>query len=333
MPTATRTSPSPCKAGSRSSSATGPTRSESLAHRSRAWALPLAIGDLNGDAKPDLAHADSDLNSGAVAVEIGDGACGFAPAPLSPFYAGWPGALVLADFNGDGGTDLLPLDWDITYGPHLRGNMILFQTRAPPEIAPGRALPAKPTVFATKQQLWTFAADGKRAAFGLFNCPKRALRVRTVPGRRSTGFAVDCYALSDLAIAGNRVAWSDNWFGNTHRSYDVVAPVRGGRARIVDDSGDEDLETENPEDVGGPWVGGLVGGGSILAYNSWWVDCVPPPCGEDCQEEGGYGGCQDGDPTLRVEHQQLWRIASRRWPSRAAAVPTRCGPPRRQDRG
>ena len=274
----------------------------------------LAIGDLNGDEVPDLACADPDMNGGAVEVQLGDGTGGFDPAPLSPFYAGWPGALVISDFNGDGRSDLLPLDWDITYGPAPRGNMILFQTPSTPEIELGRSLPAKvDSVFATKQQLWTFAADGKRAAFGLYGCPKRALRVWTVPARKSTGIATDCYAMSDLAIAGNRVAWIDNWYGNTDRSYGVfAAPVTGGRAREVDSSGEDDLEMENSEDVGGPWVGALVGGGSVLAYNSWWVDCVPPPCDEQCQEEGGGGGCQDGNPTLRVELQQLWRIDTRR---------------------
>ena len=274
----------------------------------------LAIADLNGDGKPDLAYADPNPGTGAAVVLLGDGAGGFRPAAFSPFYAGWPGTLVAADLNGDGRTDLLPLDNGITWGPAPRGNMVLFQTASTPQVLPGRSLPAKTdAVFSTKQQIGSFAADGKRAAFCSFASPKRPLRVWTAPDRRSTGLAADCDAMSDLAIAGKRVAWIANWFGNTHRSYGVfVTNVSGGRTREVDSSGDEDLETENPDDVSGPWVGALAGGGSVLAYNYWWVGCVPPPCDQECEDEGGGGGCDGENPTLRVSGQWLGRIDARR---------------------
>jgi hypothetical protein len=272
-----------------------------------------AIADLNGDRKPDLAYPDGETYSGAAVVQLGDGTGRFSPAPLSPFYAGWPGMLVAADFNADGRADLLPLAWDITWGPAPRGNMILFQTPPTPDVVPGRSLASKAdSTFATKQSIWNLVADGKRAAFES-GCSKRPLRVWTAPARTSTGIEADCDAIGDLAIAGKRVAFIEYWFGNTERSYGVfVASAAGGRAREVDTSGEEGLEMENSEDVFGPWVGALVGGASVLAYNSWWVDCVPPPCDEECENEGGGGGCSDGNPTLRVEGQQLWRIGERR---------------------
>jgi hypothetical protein len=138
--------------------------------------------------------------------------------------------------------------------------------------------------------------------------------VWTAPGSKSTSFAADCEGINDLAIAGKRVAWIEYYFGNTLRGYVVsVANVSGGRPRAVESTEGEDIETEGGDDVGGPWVGTLLGGGSLLAYNSWWVDCVPPPCDQECQDEGGgNGGCDGGNPTLRVSGKWLGRISARR---------------------
>lgn len=65
----------------------------------------LAVGDFNSDAIPDLAV--SSYNTGTVAVLLGDGKGGFAPAGGSPFAVGTGrGAFAVADFNGDAFQDL-----------------------------------------------------------------------------------------------------------------------------------------------------------------------------------------------------------------------------------
>lgn len=60
----------------------------------------VAIGDLNGDRKLDLAATHDDISQ--VSLLLGDGRGGFAPAPGSPIDAGQRGGeIVFADVNGD----------------------------------------------------------------------------------------------------------------------------------------------------------------------------------------------------------------------------------------
>jgi hypothetical protein len=66
----------------------------------------VALGDINGDGKPDLVAAHND--DGRVTILLGDGKGSFKPAPHSPVDLGsraW--GLVVADVNGDGKADLI----------------------------------------------------------------------------------------------------------------------------------------------------------------------------------------------------------------------------------
>jgi uncharacterized repeat protein (TIGR01451 family) len=66
-------------------------------------ASAIAVGDFNGDGKPDLAIPDSLKQN--VTIWLGDGAGGFA-ATAEPFETGKPDGIVVADFNGDGRPDV-----------------------------------------------------------------------------------------------------------------------------------------------------------------------------------------------------------------------------------
>jgi len=64
-----------------------------------------AVGDFNGDGRPDLAIPNSGNNN--VTVLLGDGIGGFKKAPTSPFKVGkYPRSVAVSDFNGDGKLDL-----------------------------------------------------------------------------------------------------------------------------------------------------------------------------------------------------------------------------------
>ncbi len=72
----------------------------------------IAVGDVNGDGKLDLAFANHDTHY--LMVLTGDGKGGFRPAPGSPFTVQskpHPHGVGMADFNGDSKPDLVTDDW------------------------------------------------------------------------------------------------------------------------------------------------------------------------------------------------------------------------------
>lgn len=81
--------------------------------------MPLRTADFNRDGAPDIVMPDTDIghwNTNTVSVLLGDGRCGFKPAPGSPFPAGSvPWSVAVGDINNDGipGLVLIP------YGPQV----------------------------------------------------------------------------------------------------------------------------------------------------------------------------------------------------------------------
>ena len=66
----------------------------------------VAVGDFNGDGRPDLVVAGNGGESGGVAVLLGDGDGTF-QSPLGYAAGKTPEAAALGDFNGDGRLDVV----------------------------------------------------------------------------------------------------------------------------------------------------------------------------------------------------------------------------------
>ena len=69
----------------------------------------VAIGDLNGDGKPDLATANGDANTVSVLLNRGDGSF---RAKLDYATGSGPASVAIGDLNGDGKPDLATANSD-----------------------------------------------------------------------------------------------------------------------------------------------------------------------------------------------------------------------------
>jgi hypothetical protein len=161
-------------------------------------------------------------------------------------------------------------------------------------------------VLSVQGRITLLAADGNHAA--VTTTVKRACARRIVvwsaPGRSSVsvkpgilGCAGD--GVSRLAVGGGRVAWIEQGGGNSLEMAVMAAGLTGGARKQFEFATNGDRASGDPS---GQWVGQLLGGGSLLAYNRWTQVCDRPE----------VEACGHKDPQLRLTDQQLIRIAAGR---------------------
>jgi hypothetical protein len=237
----------------------------------------LALGDFNGDAKLDVAVADG--AAGVVSVALGTGAGRFVPVRLSPFDDLDPAAIAAGDFNGDGKLDLFSLSWiGEAWWPSPSGTTVLLQTSATPAVpAPPARLP-RGAVLSTRTSIELLAANAGRAA-AVTTRDKHGCGPVVVwtPGRNAfrsfkRGFlGCEGDGVVELALSARQVAWIEEGGGNDLEMTVMLANLAARSAKEVE------YEINGYRAAGDPtgdWVGQLQGGGSVLAYNHWQVDCT-----------------------------------------------------------
>ena len=109
--------------------------------------VSVAVGDFNGDGKPDLAVANA-FDPGSVSVLLGNGDGTF-QAPVSFATGSDPAAVVLGDFNGDGKADLL---WRNTSGGADNGKIVIWEMNGTQRLVD--------TTIAKLGDEWHFQATG-----------------------------------------------------------------------------------------------------------------------------------------------------------------------------
>lgn len=255
----------------------------------------LAVADLNGDAKSDLVTADPEAN--AVSVEVATGGGSFRRAAFSPFTALGPQLVAAADVNGDGRVDIVSLSGETGFFPlDPPGSVALLQTASTPQAEAGRAGsgPAD-AVLTTRRQIVAFGADGTHAVV----CEGGVPLAWSALGRRAVTFKTDINGggCSDVAAGGGRIAYTQDYCGNTSCETVVyVAKVTGGRRKAVDDQ--ENDCGAGPCELTGVWLSRLLGGGPLIAWNDWSVDCS--------------ADCDSDTPSYRLSGQRLLRVSGGR---------------------
>jgi hypothetical protein len=259
-----------------------------------AGAYRPVVADFNQDGRSDLAAA----TESGIAVLLGTTTGRLRPAKSSPF--GFGGVLASGDFDGDSRPDIASLSGD-PWWPAQRGSVILLQTHSVPQVERGRALPSRAdAVLPTRKPIGYLAADGSRVAACLETYRRRGFVVWTAPRHKALAIHASCY--DEIALAAGRVTWIVGYATPNQPELTLVIyeqRLSDGRRRVIDRVQNE----SNHNDIRGPWLGQLMGGGSLLAWNTWDLDCLPPPpplCeGDYCSE------CDEDNPTLRVSGQTL----------------------------
>ena len=283
-----------------------------------AEAYDLAPADFDRDGKSDLAAPDSM----GVVVLLGASSGKLRPARLSPFDAGWLNLVATADFDGDSKTDILSLAGTGVWWPAQRGNLILFQTHSGPEVEQGRSLPTRvDAVFSTRKPIASLAADGHQAAACIESYRHRGFVVWTAPEKKSLTLRASCY--DDFALEHGRIAWVVEYALPNQPELKLLVYEERLADRHRGVIGGVENES-NHNDLRGAWLGQLMGSGSLLAWNTWYLDCLSPPpplC------EGDYcEGCDSNNPTLRILGRSSPSCTGARSEPTAVPLSTRCVP-------
>ena len=268
------------------------------------WSTEGVAGDFGGDKKLDLALSD---DSGRLSLLVGDGRGRFRSAvdaqlPLPSWSAGGHD-LAAADVNRDGGLDLVVSTRRLPERGGDSGLAVLWRLPSQPRIV-ARSFPdRRDAVFSTRERIWRLAADGARA--GVVTARRPCGRIRVVVwqamSRHSSGIDDTCLGdeVAQVALGGGQVAWLVRGGGNDLELSVSAAPISGGKARDVEFTTNGDRAGGDPR---GGWLGLLLGGGSVLAYDSWTLTCDAPE---------GYG-CDGLGTHLIVKNQRLVRIVRNR---------------------
>ena len=268
------------------------------------WSTEAVAADLNADQKLDLAFRD---DGGTVTLVFGDGrgrlrAAADSSLPL-PEYSGGGFDFTAGDMNHDGQTDLVVSVRKFPERGGKYGLAILWRVPSGPAIGSGGSFPSRrDAVFSTRAPIWALAGDGRRAAVVTARyrpCGPVRIIVWTAPGRTTRSFAHRCIgdAVTQVAVGGGQVGWLQKGGGNDLELSVTAAQLRGGKPRQIEFTTNGNRAGGDP---GGGWLGELLGGGPLLAYDSWTITCDVPD---------GYG-C-DSAPLI-VSRQRLFRLVARR---------------------
>jgi hypothetical protein len=271
-----------------------------------AYGDSVAVADFDNDRNLDLALAGFDS---AMPVLLGNGRGDFRPAVDSPFSlpssSFGRGAIAAADLNHDGRADLaVSIRRSFQRGGE-HGLAILWQAPPAPASVPGGSFPGpRDAFFSTRPPITHLAADGNRAAVAtarVKSCGPISIFVWTASRRKAKRFNAGCGGdgVSEIALGGGQVAWLEEGGGNSLELTVTAARLSGGKPKQIDYDGNGDRAGGDPR---GGWLGQLLGGGSLLAYNGWTITCVVPD---------GYT-CDEYEPSVTVTRQRLVRIMARR---------------------